>query len=89
VEAQDLIDGRRARPERHQIVEQAGHLDEVAEPALRLGMLVVLPGLDPPAVAGQAGRAARIVPHVQLVIDPSGGHGRRRPPARSGLRLGR
>jgi hypothetical protein len=75
VEAKDLVHGRHPRLERDEIVEQARDLDEVAKPSLGLRVLVVLPGLHPLSLRGDRRGPAGVVPHVQLVIDPSRRHG--------------
>ena len=69
--AEDSSTVGRPRLQRDEVVEQARDLDEVAESALRLRVLVVLPGLEPLAVRGHRRGPARVVPHVELVVDPS------------------
>jgi hypothetical protein len=76
VEAQKLLLRREPRRHGHQVLEQAGDLDEVAHAALRgrrLGHEVA--GLDPAPGALDGGAGPGVVPHVALVPDEPGAHG--------------
>ena len=73
VEAQHLLKIGRARLELYQIVRELGDVEQVVQSPLGVGILPVLPGLHPaPQLRVHRPGASGVVPHIQLVKNPSG-----------------
>ena len=58
--------------DRHQLIGQTRHLQQVAEAALGLGVFGVGVGLYRVAVGHGPGVVASVVPHIQFVADEAG-----------------
>src|SRR5207245_9028350 len=74
VQPEDLVLGRCARRQHHQVVDQSADLDQVADPPLAFRVLEVPEGLHGEACWYHPGACPGVVPRVQLVPDEASGH---------------
>src|SRR2546425_6259737 len=74
VQPEDLLLGRCARLQHHQVVDQSADLDQVADPPLAFRVREVPEGLPREACRYHPGACPGVVPRVQLVPDEASGH---------------